>query len=49
VGGRYDAAAYNLYAIEGVPGSWRCEMVSRGLSADGESVGEIKREILAGH
>ena len=27
-----NAAAYNLYAIDGAPGAWRCEMVSRGAS-----------------
>jgi 3',5'-cyclic AMP phosphodiesterase CpdA len=47
-GGRRDAAAYNLYGIEGGPGGWRCRMVSRGLSGDGEEVAEIRREELAG-
>ena len=28
-----DAAAYNLYAIDGAPGAWRCEMISRGIGA----------------
>ena len=31
-----DGAAYNLYAINGEPGAWRCEMMSRGIGADGE-------------
>jgi 3',5'-cyclic AMP phosphodiesterase CpdA len=31
-----DGAAYNLYAIDGEPGAWRCEMMSRGVGADGE-------------
>jgi len=31
-----DGAAYNLYAINGEPGAWRCEMMSRGVGADGE-------------
>ena len=31
-----DAAAYNLYRIDGAPGAWRCEMISRGIAADGE-------------
>ncbi len=26
-----DAAAYNLYAIDGAPGAWRCELTSRGI------------------
>jgi 3',5'-cyclic AMP phosphodiesterase CpdA len=30
-----DAAAYNLYAIDGEPGAWRCDMISRGIGADG--------------
>ena len=30
-----DAAAYNLYAIDGAPGAWRCEMTSRGIDAAG--------------
>jgi 3',5'-cyclic AMP phosphodiesterase CpdA len=33
-----DAAAYNLYAIDGTPGAWRCEMVSRGIGGDGEII-----------
>jgi 3',5'-cyclic AMP phosphodiesterase CpdA len=40
-----DAAAYNLYRIDGGPGSWRCEMISRGLSPDG--IVELRRETLA--
>jgi 3',5'-cyclic AMP phosphodiesterase CpdA len=40
-----DAAAYHLYRIEGSPGAWRCEVVSRGLGADGE-VAEEKRFML---
>jgi 3',5'-cyclic AMP phosphodiesterase CpdA len=30
-----DAAAYNLYAIDGAPGAWSCEMTSRGIGAAG--------------
>jgi len=30
-----DAAAYNLYAIDGTPGAWNCEMISRGIGAAG--------------
>ncbi len=41
------AAAYNLYAIEGAAGAWRCEMVSRGIDASG-GVSELKRVMLAG-
>src|SRR5262249_47186177 len=28
VGWKYDPAAYNLYAVEGDAGTWRCEMVT---------------------
>jgi len=48
VGRKYDPAAYNLYAIDGAPGAWRCEMVMRGLSADGMSIVERKRLMLVG-
>jgi 3',5'-cyclic AMP phosphodiesterase CpdA len=34
-GTAHDAAAYNLYAIGGTPGAWTCEVVSRGVGADG--------------
>jgi 3',5'-cyclic AMP phosphodiesterase CpdA len=37
-----DAAAYNLYRIEGMPGAWSCELVSRGIGPTGEVV-EQKR------
>ena len=30
-----DAAAYNLYAIDGGAGAWRCEMTSRGITSAG--------------
>jgi 3',5'-cyclic AMP phosphodiesterase CpdA len=30
-----DAAGYNLYAIDGARGAWRCEMISRGIGRDG--------------
>ena len=32
-----DAAGYNLYRIDGKPGAWRCEMIARGIDADGET------------
>jgi 3',5'-cyclic AMP phosphodiesterase CpdA len=31
-----DAAAYNLYRIDGAPGAWTCEMISRGITPEGE-------------
>ncbi len=42
-----DAAAYNLYRIDGAPGGWTCEVISRGLSGEGE-VKELRRFVLAG-
>ena len=47
-GGRYEPAAYNLYSIDRGPGGWRCEMVSRGLALQGDTVLEINRTLLAG-
>jgi 3',5'-cyclic AMP phosphodiesterase CpdA len=41
------AAAYNLYRVEGAPGAWRCEMISRGIDASG-AVKERKRAMLVG-
>jgi 3',5'-cyclic AMP phosphodiesterase CpdA len=40
-----DAAAYNLYAIDGAAGAWRCEMIVRGMTADG-TVSEQLRKML---
>jgi 3',5'-cyclic AMP phosphodiesterase CpdA len=40
-----NAAAYNLYAIDGEPGAWHCELISRGLNPAGE-VTEQKRLTL---
>jgi len=42
-----DAAAYNLYRIDGAPGAWRCEAISRGI-APGGNVVEQKRIALVG-
>jgi 3',5'-cyclic AMP phosphodiesterase CpdA len=44
--GKHDPAGYNLYRIEGEEGAWRCEVVSRGLAGNGDSVVEIKRTML---
>jgi 3',5'-cyclic AMP phosphodiesterase CpdA len=30
-GKSHDAAGYNLYRIDGAPGAWSCEMISRGI------------------
>jgi 3',5'-cyclic AMP phosphodiesterase CpdA len=48
VGARYEPAAYNLYALDGAPGGWRCEMATRGLAPDGRSIVERGRTALAG-
>jgi 3',5'-cyclic AMP phosphodiesterase CpdA len=42
-----DAAAYNLYAIDGTPGAWHCGTVSRGVTAHGD-VAEQNRMTLLG-
>jgi len=41
-GGRHQAAAYNLYRIDGAPGAFACTVVSRGLTASG-AIAEINR------
>jgi 3',5'-cyclic AMP phosphodiesterase CpdA len=41
-----DAAAYNLYAVGGAPGAWTCDVISRGIDADG-AVKEQKRTKLS--
>lgn len=43
--GRHEPAAYNLYRIDGAPGAWTCEAVSRGMALDGTMV-EQKRTVL---
>jgi hypothetical protein len=42
----HDAAGYNLYRIDGAPGAWRCEAVSRGMDEDGR-IGERQRTLLS--
>jgi 3',5'-cyclic AMP phosphodiesterase CpdA len=46
--GEHDAAGYNLYRIDGGPGSWRCEAIARGLASDGGTVVKIERTMLTG-
>ncbi|MBI1203628.1 MAG: metallophosphoesterase [Rhodopseudomonas sp.] len=43
-----DNAAYHLYRIGGAPGAWTCEVVSRGVTAEGGVV-EEKRFALFDH
>jgi len=47
-GGRWDAAGYNLYRIEGEPGAWRCEMSSRSLGPDGKWIDNGGRNLTRG-
>lgn len=37
-----NAAAYNLYRIDGMPGAWRCELISRGLDRAGEVAEQMR-------
>jgi 3',5'-cyclic AMP phosphodiesterase CpdA len=41
-----EPAAYNLYRIDGAPGAWQCEMVSRGLRAGRDGITELARQPL---
>jgi 3',5'-cyclic AMP phosphodiesterase CpdA len=47
--GKHDPAGYNLYKIDGQPGEWRCELVARGLTPNGDNVVERNRVILTGN
>ena len=46
--GKHAPAGYNLYNVDGSPGAWRCELVARGLTPDGDKVVEKNRMLLAG-
>jgi 3',5'-cyclic AMP phosphodiesterase CpdA len=46
--GRRDPASYNLYRIEGGPGGWQCEAVTRGLRPGHHGVVEIERHTVCG-
>jgi 3',5'-cyclic AMP phosphodiesterase CpdA len=39
-------AAYNLYVIDGAPGAWRCEMISRGITPKGSVEQQRRRKIF---
>ena len=45
-GASRDAAAYNLYAIDGAPGAWRCEMTSRGIGSAGTVMQQRRLKVL---
>lgn len=41
-----DSAAYNLYAIDGAPGAWTCEMISRGIGAAGAVMQQRRKKLF---
>lgn len=41
-----EPAGYNLYRIEGEPGSWSCTLIARGWHGDG--IAEVGRQVLIG-
>lgn len=43
-----DPAGYNLYVIDGAPGAWRCEAISRGLDDAHAKLVETNRQVLLG-
>jgi 3',5'-cyclic AMP phosphodiesterase CpdA len=43
----HQRAAYNLYRIDGAPGAWNCEAISRGYHAGSERLVELERRKLA--
>ena len=45
--GRQVPAAYYLYRIEGVPGAWRCEVISRGFRSSAEGIVELARQTVS--
>ncbi len=42
----HNDAAYNLYAIDGAPGAWRCDMISRGINDAGAVVEQQKLKLI---
>ena len=42
-----DPAAYHLFNIAGAPGSWSCELISRGLDANGVVDERLRRSLQA--
>ena len=42
----HNDAAYNLYAIDGAPGAWRCEMTSRGINDAGTVVEQQRLKLI---
>ncbi|HEY1310186.1 MAG TPA: metallophosphoesterase [Pseudolabrys sp.] len=46
-GTSHDAAAYNVYAVDGSPGAWRCEMTSRGINSAGAVIQQRRVKLSA--
>jgi 3',5'-cyclic AMP phosphodiesterase CpdA len=44
--GRHERAAYNLYRIEGTPGAFKCEAISRGFRPGAGQIIELGRQEL---
>lgn len=42
-----DPAGYNLFEIGGEPGNWFCQIVSRGMSREDGTIGEVGRQLLS--
>jgi 3',5'-cyclic AMP phosphodiesterase CpdA len=47
-GVHHQPAAYNLYRIDGGPGRWSCETISRGFGENGDEIHELERRTLLG-
>lgn len=41
-----DPAGYNLFEIEGKPGDWHCMVITRAMSRDDGTIGEVSRQYL---
>jgi 3',5'-cyclic AMP phosphodiesterase CpdA len=41
-----EAAAYNLYRIDGGPSAWHCEAISRGFRSEKEGIVELRRQVV---
>lgn len=43
-----EPAAYNLYCVDGGPGAWTCDLVSRGLRTGRDGITELMKQRLIG-
>jgi 3',5'-cyclic AMP phosphodiesterase CpdA len=41
------AATYNLYRIDGAPGTWRCEAIARGFRSEAKGIAELARQTIS--